>query len=150
MNSFFIEYPLKMELVVMKFKHDERKCYLPIIINFTNLPKRKIENELLTELMNNLKRTDGISEVNVVGGGIDTFDELTKIFDTIIDSKNYKIKFLDFYKRETFDTSDTNYLDYNYIQIKYNHEISFPVKVLDSNKKIEEFGDYPLPIVLME
>lgn len=151
MEEYIFKIANDMELFIIKFFHDERKCYLPIIVNFSDLPKRVEENKILETLVENLKKADGISEVKFICGGIDTYEELSKVFDEIMGGvDNHKVKYLNFYLRTVSDSSSTNYNEYNYRSLKYKQVLSLPVKVLQDDSIVEEFGGYPLPIILIE
>ncbi|MFZ4680074.1 MAG: hypothetical protein ACOYLP_07900 [Flavobacterium sp.] len=151
MQEYIFKMTNNMEIFIIKFSHYERKCYLPIIVNFSDIPKRIEENKILKNLVENLKKANGISQVTFISGGIDTFEELSKVFDTIMGGvDNHKIKYLNFYERTVSDSSLINYDKFNYQQIKYKQVLSIPVKVLEDNSVVEEFGSYPLPIILIE
>lgn len=119
---------------------------MPIILNFTHWAKRLTENELIKIFAENIEKTDGITDVSVIRGGINSSEELKILCAEILDSKNHNMKYLNFYKRETTDSSDLNYQEFNYIPIQYKHQISLPVEVLENKFTYNEYKDFPLSI----
>ena len=146
--NFFV-MPINLELKIIKFYHYERKCYLPIILNFTKALNRIEENKILERLISNLANADGVSKVNLIGGGIDTYEQLSKVFESFMEvNENQKIQFLNFYEKRLEDSTESIYP--NSINVKYDSYMSLAVKVINENSMIEEFGNYPLPVILME
>ena len=64
------------------------------------------------------------------------------------ENENQEIKYLDFYKREFNDVANENYP--YFVNIKYKGFMSLPVKVINEEKDLLEFGSLPLPIILIE
>lgn len=149
MENYTFTFKVQMELIIIKFIFLEKRCYLPQILNSSHIFKRNKENELIKVIVENLEKTDGVTKVQVIPGGIDSEEELSKVFlNFMTENENQEIKYLDFYEKTFNDSSDKDYP--YYVNIKYKEFISLPVKVINDEKDILEFGSFPLPIILID
>jgi hypothetical protein len=149
MENYTFTVKVQMELIIIKFLFLDKRCYLPQILNSSLTFNRIKENELIKLIVENLEKTDGVTKVQVIPGGINSEDELSKVFLSFMtEDENQEIKYLDFYKREFNDVSNENYP--YFVNIKYKEFISLPVKVINDENDLLEFGSLPLPIVLIE
>lgn len=142
--------PVSMELILIRFNYYDKRHLLPLILNFSELPKRYQENKIVAEIVNSLENTDGIEKVEILGGGIDEYAELSKVVDDIIGEVNQKVQFVNFYKKDYSDESDIDYENFGFRNIKYKHAFSFAVKVLSDSSSPNFIGDFSLPIILMD
>ncbi len=149
MEDYTFTFKFQMELIVIKFLFYDKRCYLPQILNSSHVFKRNRENELVQLIIQNLEKTPGVTCVQLIPGGIDTEDELSKVFLSIMtQNEKQEIKYLDFYKREFNDVPNNNYP--NYLNIKYKEFLSLPVKVINDENDLLDFGSLHLPIILLE
>ncbi len=142
--------PVSMELILIRFNYYDKRHILPLILNFSELPKRYQENKIVQEIVDSLKNTDGIEKVEIIGGGINEYAELSKVVDDIIGEVNQKVQFVNFYKKDYSDESDIDYEYFGFKNIKYKPAFSFAVKVLSDNSNPDFIGDFSLPIILMD
>lgn len=149
MENYSFIVKVQMELIIIKFLFLDKRCYLPQILNSSNIFKRGKENELIKLIVENLEKTNGVTSVQVIPGGIASEEELSEVIQGfMIKNENQEIKYLDFYKREFNDFTNDNYP--HFINVKYKGFLSLPVKVINDKNDLLEFGSLPLPIILIE
>ena len=142
--------PVSMELILIRFNYYDKRHLLPLILNFSELQKRYRENKIVAEIVNSLENTDGVENVEILGGGIDEYEELSKVVDDIIGKVNQKVQFVNFYKKDYSDESDFDYENFGFRNIKYKQTFSLAVKVLSDSSSPNIIGDFSLPIILMD
>jgi hypothetical protein len=149
MENYPFTFKIEMEFVIIKFLFLEKRCYLPLILNSNDFYKRYKENNILKIIVENLEKTNGVTDVKLIPGGINTEDELSKVVANFLtENESQKIQYLNFYERKFDDNSTKNHS--NYINIKYKEFMSFPVKVINDETDLDEFGPMPLPVILIE
>ena len=149
MENYLFTFKVQMEFIIVKFSFLGKRCYLPLILNSNNLYKRFKENQILKVLVENLEKTDGITDISFIPGWINTEEGLSQIVESFLaENEQQKIQYLNFFNRTFDDSSNGNYS--NHINIKYKEFISFPVKVINDEIDVEEFGPMPLPIILID
>lgn len=148
-ENYLFTFRVEMEFMIVKFSFLGKRCFLPLILNSNDIYKRFKENQILEVLVKNLEKTNGITDVRIIHGGINTEEGLSQTLDNFLaENEHQKVQYLDFYKRTLDDNSDGSYS--KHINIKYKGIISLPVKVINNEKDLEEFGPMPLPIILIE
>jgi hypothetical protein len=149
MENYRFTFKVQMELIIIKFLFLDKRCYLPQILNSSNIFKRGKENELIKLIVENLEKTNGVTNVQVIPGGIASKEELSEVIQSFMtENENQEIKYLDFYKREFNDVTNDNYP--HFVNVKYKGFLSLPVKVINDENDLLEFGSLPLPIILIE